>query len=91
MPITGPMSQTLQVTLRHSKGRINYSCSTGAFAFFGPSQFATLYPFVTQPVDGILHFSGEATSVHHAYVPFYDDRANLHFFEFVDGSDHRGT
>lgn len=40
----------------------------GAFALFGPGQFRSLYPAVTQPVGGLLHFAGEATSVHHAWV-----------------------
>ncbi|KAF7971825.1 hypothetical protein HWV62_19829 [Athelia sp. TMB] len=42
--------------------------SMGAFALFGPGQFRSLYPAVTQPVGGLLHFAGEATSVHHATV-----------------------
>ncbi|CAG7850867.1 Putative bifunctional amine oxidase DDB_G0291301 Includes: RecName: Full=Putative sarcosine oxidase; Short=PSO; Includes: RecName: Full=Putative L-amino-acid oxidase [Serendipita indica DSM 11827] len=42
--------------------------SAGAFALFGPGQFSTLYPEVTQPMGGRLHFAGEATSVHHAWV-----------------------
>lgn len=41
----------------------------GAFALFGPTQFRSLYPLVTQPAFGLLHFAGEATSCHHAYVP----------------------
>lgn len=44
-----------------------YSC--GAFAEFAPSQFQDLYTQVTQPAaGGLLHFAGEATSVHHAWV-----------------------
>ncbi|KAG8698959.1 hypothetical protein FRC08_005602 [Ceratobasidium sp. 394] len=42
--------------------------SMGAFPFFGPGQFRNLYPLVTKPVYGRLHFAGEATSVHHAWV-----------------------
>ncbi|KAG8736327.1 hypothetical protein FRC10_009450 [Ceratobasidium sp. 414] len=42
--------------------------SMGAFALFGPGQFENLYPWVTKPVYGRLHFAGEATSVHHAWV-----------------------
>jgi hypothetical protein len=38
----------------------------GAFALFGPGQFSNLYPEVTKPVGGLLHFAGEAASVHHA-------------------------
>ncbi|KAI0308559.1 amine oxidase, partial [Amylostereum chailletii] len=40
----------------------------GAFARFGPGQFQSLYPQVTKPVNGTLHFAGEATSTHHAWV-----------------------
>ncbi|KAJ7495560.1 flavin-containing amine oxidoreductase-domain containing protein [Mycena latifolia] len=46
----------------------NNANSSGAFALFGPGQFNGLYPLVTQPVNGMLHFAGEATSVHHAWV-----------------------
>jgi monoamine oxidase len=42
--------------------------SAGAFALFGPGQFSNLYPEVTKPVGGLLHFAGEAASVHHAWV-----------------------
>jgi len=42
--------------------------SGGAFALFGPGQFKNLYPEVTKPVGGLLHFAGEAASVHHAWV-----------------------
>ena len=52
---------------------------------FGPSQFATLFPLVTQPVGGKLHFAGEATSVHHAYVPFINDWIGMQLLVFVAG------
>jgi len=43
--------------------------SRGAFAFFGPGQFSELFPVITRPgANGKLHFAGEATSVHHAWV-----------------------
>ncbi|KAF8593122.1 FAD-linked reductase, partial [Ceratobasidium sp. AG-I] len=42
--------------------------SVGAFALFGPSQFNRLYPHVTKPAFGLLHFAGEATSCHHAWI-----------------------
>lgn len=42
--------------------------SAGAFALFGPGQFSSLYPEVTKPPGGVVHFAGEATSVHHAWV-----------------------
>jgi len=41
----------------------------GAFAHYGPSQFTELFPGLTRPAAaGKLHFAGEATSVHHAWV-----------------------
>jgi sarcosine oxidase/L-pipecolate oxidase len=41
----------------------------GAFALFGPGQFTSLYPAMfTAEQSGHLHFAGEATSVHHAWV-----------------------
>lgn len=46
----------------------NHENSAGAFALFGPGQFLSLYPQVTQPYHGRLHFAGEATSVHHAWL-----------------------
>jgi hypothetical protein len=42
---------------------------TGAVPRFGPTQFRNLYPFLARPTaDGNLHFIGEATSTHHAWV-----------------------
>ncbi|EJD46934.1 amine oxidase, partial [Auricularia subglabra TFB-10046 SS5] len=53
----------------HAYGWYNHEHSGGAFALFGPGQFASLYPHVTSPsCNGMLHFAGEATSVHHAWV-----------------------
>jgi len=46
----------------------NHEHSAGAFALFGPGQFSNLYPELTAPPAGLLHFAGEATSVHHAWV-----------------------
>lgn len=41
----------------------------GAFALFGPSQFSELWPHIVEPAaDGLLHFAGEATSYHHAWI-----------------------
>lgn len=40
----------------------------GAFALFGPSQFRVMYPEITKPLHGVLHFAGEACSVYHAWV-----------------------
>lgn len=43
--------------------------TSGAFALFGPGQFSHLYPFLTRPAaDGRLHFVGEASSAHHAWI-----------------------
>jgi monoamine oxidase len=43
--------------------------SQGAFAFFGPGQFMSLFPELIKPaVNNKLHFAGELTSVHHAWV-----------------------
>jgi len=41
----------------------------GAFALFGPAQFSTHFQgCVEKAGNGRLHFAGEATSVHHAWV-----------------------
>lgn len=43
--------------------------TAGAFALFGPGQFKNLYPYLARPAaDGKLHFVGEATSAHHAWI-----------------------
>ncbi|KIK68736.1 hypothetical protein GYMLUDRAFT_256401 [Collybiopsis luxurians FD-317 M1] len=43
--------------------------SMGAFAFFGPGKFGSLYTSLTNPAaDGRLHFASEALSVRHAWV-----------------------
>ncbi|RPB09826.1 amine oxidase [Morchella conica CCBAS932] len=43
--------------------------TSGAFALFGPGQFESLYPFLTRPTaDSRLHFVGEASSGHHAWI-----------------------
>eukprot|EP01133_Synstelium_polycarpum_P003499 gene3499-3998_t len=42
---------------------------SGSFAGFGPSQFSTYFADLTKSeVNGTLHFAGEATSVHHAWI-----------------------
>ncbi|KAG8763951.1 hypothetical protein FRC11_008278 [Ceratobasidium sp. 423] len=46
----------------------NSEFSIGGCAFFGPSQFTALYPYVTTPAFGLLHFAGEAASTHHSWV-----------------------
>lgn len=41
----------------------------GAFALFDPGQFYEIFPALTRPAGGgYLHFAGEATSVHHAWI-----------------------
>ncbi|KIK68716.1 hypothetical protein GYMLUDRAFT_92222 [Collybiopsis luxurians FD-317 M1] len=43
--------------------------SMGAYAFFGPGKFGSLYTSLTNPAaDGQLHFASEALSVRHAWV-----------------------
>lgn len=47
----------------------NEEFSRGAFAHYTPGQFGELFPYITRPAGGgRLHFAGEATSVHHAWV-----------------------
>ncbi|KAG8910089.1 hypothetical protein FRC00_008905 [Tulasnella sp. 408] len=41
----------------------------GAFAFFGPGEFSTIYKSLTRAgAGGRLHFAGEALSIRHAWV-----------------------
>jgi len=41
----------------------------GAFALYGPGQFDAYFSEMIHPeVNGRLHFAGEATSIHHAWV-----------------------
>jgi monoamine oxidase len=43
--------------------------AAGAFALFGPGQFSTLYPAVTEPAaNGKFYMVGECVSAHHAWV-----------------------
>ena len=43
--------------------------TSGCFATFSPGQFSHLYPYLVRPAaDGRLHFAGEASSVHHAWI-----------------------
>ncbi|KAG9080006.1 hypothetical protein FRC06_007194 [Ceratobasidium sp. 370] len=49
----------------------------GAYAFFGPGQFSSLYPSLTRPAaERRLHFAGEAISTCHAWVAGAIDSAN---------------
>lgn len=44
-----------------------YRVSVGAFAFFGPGEFSSIYKSLTRPAaNGHIHFAGEALSVRHA-------------------------
>ncbi|KAH7024824.1 uncharacterized protein B0I36DRAFT_376639 [Microdochium trichocladiopsis] len=43
--------------------------TSGAFALFGPGQFANLYPYLSRPgADSRFHICGEASSAHHAWI-----------------------
>lgn len=43
--------------------------TSGAFALFGPAQFANLYPYLSRPAaDSRFHICGEASSAHHAWI-----------------------
>lgn len=43
--------------------------SMGAFSFYGPGEFKTLYrSMIKAEADGRVHFAGEATSVHHGWI-----------------------
>lgn len=66
--------------------------TSGAFALFGPGQFANLYPYLVRPAaDGKLHILGEAASAHHAWLVGSLDSAYravhqfLQRFELYDG------
>jgi monoamine oxidase len=57
----------------------------GAFALYGPSQFTELYPHMVQPAaDGLLHFAGEAISVHHAWIIGSLNSAYRSVFEILE-------
>ncbi|KAG8975278.1 hypothetical protein FRC05_006221 [Tulasnella sp. 425] len=46
-----------------------YEDHFGAFAFFGPGEFSTIYKSLNRPAaGGRLHFAGEALSTRHAWV-----------------------
>jgi monoamine oxidase len=53
----------------HAYNWNNDPYASGAFAFFGPSQFKEVWPDLTTPsADGKLFIIGEAASTHHAWV-----------------------
>jgi len=58
-----------QYVTHHSYSWYSDSNTSGAFALFGPGQFSNYYTFLTRPAaDGQLHFVGEASSAHHAWI-----------------------
>ena len=58
-----------QYVTHHAFDWSRHPFASGAFAIFGPGQFSHLYPYLTRPAaDGRLHFAGEASSAHHAWV-----------------------
>jgi len=57
----------------------------GGFALYGPSQFTEMFPFLVQPAaGGRLHFAGEATSVHHAWIVGSLNSAYRAVYEILD-------
>lgn len=73
-----------------SAGSITLTLTLGAFAFFGPGEFSTLYrELCGGAAHGYLHFAGEALSVRHAFVysPKYLFKAYVLtiLFDYPDG------
>src|ERR1700761_1965300 len=61
----------------------------GAFAFFGPGKFESLFRSLNGPAaDGLLHFAGEAQSVRHAWVEGALDSAWRAVAELLCCDDH---
>jgi monoamine oxidase len=57
----------------------------GAFALYGPTQFTQMFPQIVQPAaSGRLHFAGEATSVHHAWIVGALNSAYRSVYEILD-------
>ncbi|CAZ83540.1 unnamed protein product [Tuber melanosporum] len=55
-----------------------------AFALFGPGQFSNMYPELTKPAaKGNLHFVGEATSTHHAWIVGALESAHRGIYEIL--------
>jgi hypothetical protein len=62
----------------------------GAFALYGPGQFSSLFAAVVQPeVYQRLHFAGEATSVHHAWIVGSLNSAYRTVWEILSDDDRR--
>lgn len=67
--IHGPIARDQKVLDSHSFSWYQNEYSQGAFALFGPGQFSTHFEnSLKTELGGRLHFAGEATSVHHAWV-----------------------
>lgn len=65
----GPTVREQEIKDSFSYSFYNDEFSQGAFALFGPGQFSTYFDdCVKSEEDDRLHFAGEATSVHHAWV-----------------------
>ncbi|KAA8645383.1 hypothetical protein EYZ11_000416 [Aspergillus tanneri] len=58
--------------------------TSGAFAFFGPGQFANYYPELIEPAaGGRLLLAGEACSAHHAWIAGSLDSAYRALSQFI--------
>ncbi|KAK1144957.1 hypothetical protein N8T08_004672 [Aspergillus melleus] len=58
--------------------------TSGAFALFGPGQFANYYPEVARPAaDGRLFLAGEACSAHHGWIAGSLDSAYRALSQFL--------
>lgn len=65
----GPIVRDQEIVDSYSYSWYQDEYTQGAFALFGPAQFSTHFQgCVEEAEDGRLHFAGEATSVHHAWV-----------------------
>jgi len=67
--IHGPIVRKQRIVDSFSYSFYHDEFSQGAFALFGPGQFASYFDSCLKTEEGgRLHFAGEATSVHHAWV-----------------------
>ncbi|KAI9045910.1 flavin monoamine oxidase family protein [Aspergillus affinis] len=58
--------------------------TSGAFAMFGPGQFANYYPELVKPAaDGRLFLAGEACSAHHGWIAGSLDSAYMALSQFL--------
>ena len=56
-----------QYITHHAYDWYNDNNQSGAFAYFGPGQFSSMWPEITKQ-NGWLFFIGEAASAHHAWI-----------------------